>query len=604
MSFQYQKPKSAAKQIIARGDKLIKLVQETMALTSNIVGGTLGPGGRPVLIERFEHGLPPMITKDGVTVFKALGMTDPAAHCIMEAARDAATKTAVEAGDGTTTATVLAESIFRRTMEFCKANPKISPQKVVRRLEKIFETHLRKMIQENAIHASLENENGRFILETVATVSANGDTELAKAVLECFDLVGDEGNVTISEVSGPKSTYEVEAINGYGVPTVGYEQSCAKYYPNFVNDPGNQRCVMEKPVFIVYHGRVSEMQTIVNLLMKIGSAWGEGEYKHHNVVLVATGFSETVLSTLALNFPEKVSINVFPLVAPLSPVPSGQLHFLQDVCAITGAKLFDPMNNPLDNAELYDLGPGVELFESFRGRSNIIGHAKGECLDGSGETYEDRLLEHVSNLEIQLENPESELDKKLIQERLGKCTGGIAKLKVVGSSNGEIKEKRDRAEDAVCAVRGAIAHGCLPGGAWMLIKLSEYLYDNFKEDEILLNVLVPALVEPFFRILHNVGIDGEEAEDIYQTLVAEMNADNCVVYDAREHNYVNPLDGVLDSLPAVLEAIKNSISIAGLLGTLGGTVVFYRDNELDRREAIDTQEFIRNANVNPADENP
>ncbi len=610
---EYQKVKSVAKQVTPKSPRLSRSILDTMKTVSDIVGATLGPGGQQVLIERFEHAMPPMVTKDGVTVFRSLGFTDAAQHCIMEAARDAAVRTASEAGDGTTTATVLAESIVRLTNEFCERNRSARPQKVVRRLEAAFRDVIDPVIlgtpytDEGGIQRRRDDgltirvdsttEEGAKLLRNVAKISANGDEELADAVMECFKIVGDEGNVTISEVSGP-SSYEVEAIDGYPIP-MGYEESCAKFYPKFINSAGDQMTRMESPVFVLYHGVLTDVATAYTLLSKVGDQFellirGEQtEYRHHNVVFVAVGFSEQVLGTFAAGFQDPRSIKIFPLTIPKSPMRNFQTQFLEDLSAITGATIFNPLDRPLDVGELEDLGPGTTSFECGRFRSAIIGRA-------TGEPWETNLLDQISVVEAQLAKPESDLDKLLLQERLGKLTGGIAKLRVIGASNGELKEKRDRAEDAVCAVRGAIKHGCLPGGGWVLLKVISLLDST---DPVMREVLKPALMEPVFRLLFNCGMNESEAARVIDPILQAMKEGRVLVYDAMEDKHGDPVDlGVLDSTPAVLEAIRNSISIAALLGTLGGTVVFSRDVALERSEARDTQEWMRNANVNEADE--
>jgi chaperonin GroEL len=457
-------------------------------------------------------------------------------------------------------------------------------------------------------------QEGVKLLSAVAALSANSDIELSDAVMECFELTGDDGNVTIIESTGARKC-EVEAIDGFPIGA-GYEDSCGPYYAKFVNDPGHQRVFLQKPVFVLYHGRLSEVQTIVFLMETIATMWQAANFPH-NVVLVATGFSDQVLSTLALNFIEGSTINVYPLLAPQSPYPNAQYEFLRDLSAITGATIFDPMNLPIDSigwgeavqeGEAVDLlhehlGPGLDYFEAYRYRSNVVGQGD-----------EDLVLVRADELQTQLENPVSELDRILTQERLGKLTGGIAKLKVMGSSNGELKERRDRAEDAISAVRGAIKHGCLPGGGWTLLYVAHQLHRL--NDPILQGVLIPALVEPVSRLLWNCGIrTAEEEQQILEPVMKNIHSfdklgldpesSELVVYDALNCKHVDPYEGgILDSTPAVLEAIRNSISIATLLGTLGGTVVFKRDYQLEKDEAKATNEFLRNANVNPADERP
>jgi chaperonin GroEL len=612
---EYHKVKSVAKTVLPQGSNLTQTILSTMEVISTLVGGTLGPGGRPVLIERQEHNLPPVVTKDGVTVFRSLGFQNSAAQCIMESARDSAARTASEAGDGTTTATILSEAIIRRTLKYSEGNPKVSPQRIVRRLETVFRDEIEPLVKDLSRPANMATEEGRRLLRKVATVSANGDTELADAVMECFRVVGDDGNVTITESNG-KSHYEVEQIDGYPIP-MGYEDSCTKFYPKFVNDVANQRVLLENPNFVLYHGRFQDPQSLFLLLSKLGNAFDQGQIGP-NVVLVGTGFSENVLGYLAMMFPEAGALNVFPLLAPVSPVPNAQFEFLQDLAAVTGAVIADQLNTPLETVDLSFLGK-AKTFEATRFRSNVIGLPEDE-------TIEEGLVLRVDQLKANMNRSESKLETTLLEERIGKLTGGIARLKVIGASNGEMKEKRDRAEDAVCAVRGAIKSGCLPGGGWALLRIAKRFEDS--EDPVLTEILVPALWEPFNRLLENLGIDKKRNADEYKAIVdpilenllpvrkvssvfdedAEIRHSDFirvkpVVYDCLAGKHVDPYEGgILDSTPAVLEAIRNSLSIASLLAILGGIVVFGRDAELERSEASHIADFIRNSTINEANE--
>lgn len=590
---QYQKAKSVAKRVEVKGPRLEGIISDTMGTISSIVGATLGPGGRPVLIERQEFDLPSFVTKDGVTVMRNLGFEDSVQHCILEAARDAAVRTAAEAGDGTTTATILAESLMSATKNYCKANPRVSPQKVMRFLESAFKTVIEPTLRDLTIRVPAELQAKRKLLKSVAKLSANGDEALADAVIQCFEEVGDEGNVTIAEVTG-SSNYQVELIDGFPIG-IGLEDCCLNFVHKFINDPKSQSCIMERPRFIIYNGILNEIQTVVPLLEKIGVEWqanGGSNSGFHNVVLVAKGFSDTVIGQLAINFQMVTSFSVFPLVAPRSPIPGAQVEFLMDVAAIVGAKIFDPMNEPLGMGELHELGPGVELFEATRFRSNIIGLADEEAI-----------LRRAGELEAQLATAVSELDTQLLQERLGKLTGGIARLKVIGASGSEIKEKRDRAEDAVCAVRGAIKHGCLPGGGWALVKITDVLINEFPDNPMIGAILGPALLEPIRRLVSNSGLTQEEGILIFNPIREGVRQGKMTVYDFLEGKHGDAIEmGILDSTPAVLEAIRNSFSIAAVLGTLGGAVVFQRDVELELSEARDSAEFLRSANANEADE--
>lgn len=586
---EYQKPKSAPKQIMTEGPQLEQLKLQTLKTISDLVGSTLGPNGKTVLIERFEHGLKPLVTKDGVTVIGSMAFIDASAQCILEAARDASVRTAKEAGDGTTTASVLAEAIVRNISQYCLAHPKVSPQKVIRRIEALFHDIMEPGIHKLSKKVDMDAKSGKRLLHAVARVSANGDVALADAVMKCFEYTGDEGNVTIVEKSGA-SGYSVEKIKGHTILT-GYDESCQKFYPQFINDAGNQRCYLEKPIFILYHGSITEIQRVALLLEKIGEAWAaDNESSPHNVVLVATGFSDSVLATLGLNFSTQDTINVYPMLAPLSQQSNGQLEFLHDISAVTGATIFNPLSRPLERATPSDLG-GVEAFEAYRSRSSIIGYADESLLEA-----------RIDEITQMLENPDSELDSLLLTERKAKLSGGIAKLTVSGASTGELKEKSARADDAVCAVRGAIKQGTLPGGGWTLMKLCSLLPDDDVSNEI----LRPALMTPIERLLTNCGITvEEEAMAILSPIIQGIKDGKRVVYDFLEGKHVDPYKGgLLDSTPAVLEALRNSISIATLLGTLGGTVCFMRDAQLEREEARITANYMRDANTNPADERP
>lgn len=607
---EYLKTKSAFKSVLGRGPELEKRVLDAMSTIANIVGGTLGPGGHPVLIERQEYGLPPIITKDGVTVFRALGFEDSVAHCIMEAARDASVRTATEAGDGTTTATILAEAFVRLTAKFCRENPGVSPQGVIRDIQQAYSEILEPEIARLSITSDLESEDGRRRLHAVATVSGNGDTALADAVMRCYDICGDDGNVTIVEGTGA-STYEVEKIDGFPIP-MGYEESCQRFYPSFINRPEIQQVHIEKPVFVLYFGRINEIQTLVPLMEKLQEAW-TGEYlATPNVVIVASGFSETVLGSLTTNWVSPGSINIFPLLVPNnSPIHNAPRNFLDDLGAVVGATVFDQATKPLDTATFEDLGNiaqdpddtkwkalGVTAIEVTRYRSTVLGFCQ-----------EDILVARAEKVKAQAEQAESELEAALIRERLAKLTGGIAKLKVVGSSSGEIKERRDRAEDAICAVRGALKAGCLPGGCWTLMRLASQL-KRF-QSPVNENILAPALQVPFQILLENVGIVPADSRynNLWQTMDAfattTSDSKEANVWNARTATWCNAVEGgLLDSTPAVREALKNAISIATLLGTLGGTIVFPRDREVEKQEARDAADFNRMSNFNPADERP
>jgi len=599
MATQYSKVKSPPKSVTTVRNGLNQMVLNTMATISEIVGSTLGPGGKVVIIERQEIGMPNIITKDGVTVFKSLGFSNPTQHAIMEAARDGAAKTAHDAGDGTTTCAILSESIVRNVQEFCIKNPKVSPQKAVRTLERLFKTSIEPLVRKQAFKVAKDTQY------SIAKVSANGDSELADAVIKCFELVGDDGNVTISEISG-ESEYKVEKIEGFPIPR-GYEDTMGKFYHEYINDSTNQRVLLERPFFVLYFGVINDIQSIVGLAQILEHKW-QIHNKSPNVVMVATGFSENVIANLATNFKAPNGLKIVPVVAPLSQMPNGQLDFLEDLSAITGAVVFNPISEPLpgllpeQEIEEFDEcifgGGDVSMFEMYRNKSTII----GKC-------DEELVLARVDVLKTQAKSASSQLDKSIIEERIGKITGGIARLIVSGSSSGEIREKKDRAEDAVRAVQGALSHGCLPAGGWTLAKITTELPKikdlNDQDKDIVNKILVPSLLEPIRRLYSNIGLNNEEVDANIRTLTgnaSNQTSKTASIYDCMANEWVNAKDaGLLDSTPAVLEAVRNSLSIASQLVTLGGCVVYHRDAELERQEAREALSFERSSNTSLED---
>lgn len=570
-----KKVKTPSKMFTSDIGNLENIVVSTMSRIESIVGSSLGPGGRNVIIESELAGLPNKNTKDGVTIFKSLGSSDAYEHLIIEQTRDAAIQTVNEAGDGTTTATIISSALIRNTFDFCNKNKKYSPQRVTREIHKYLKKDILPAIKKASI--KINNKN-KALLEKVAKVSANNDSEMAKAVIEAFDTVGygSSSHVTIQEMSGA-SGYNVELVEGFPIDR-GYEESIGKFHSAFINDQGHQRCVLEKPLFILFDGNISDMVQVQDVLQSIGEAYVNGHADFSNVVIVAHKFGDQVLTNLAYNFNNPNTINVVPLSTPLSPIVNGQLHFLLDLAAFTGAKVFD-MNNPLSEATDEDFGQDMEKIEIYRFRTTIVG-------DSDPTNIEVR----ASDLETLKEQSESKIEKQLIEERLGKLTRGIAKLQIFGSSNGELKEKADRAEDAVCAVRAAISDGCLPGGGRMLIDLAMMLQEKYMDDKIVNEILMPSLFQPFLRLLQNSGHMAEEIEEILTRLISNKKE----VYDCLNEEFGDAKKlGLLDATKAVEQAISNAVSISSVMGTLGGIVAFPRDHQLEDQEFKDQMNFQR-----------
>jgi len=588
----HRKAKTAPKIFLTDQKKLKTLVLTAMGEIADAVGRTMGPGGRNILIESDFPGIPNKNTKDGVTVFKSLGYVDSYKHLITEQARDVAQRTASEAGDGTTTATVLSNAIIQNIFEFCEKNPRYSPQRAARRIKKVAENLLAPYIAERAIPITEENKH---MLKMVANISANGDGDMADAVIQAFEEIGygDASHVTIREVSG-KTGYKVERIDGFPI-AMGYEDSIGKLHTAFINDQANQRCYMEKPLFLLFDGQVNDIVNILPIINGLGKKYvEEGNSDYKNLVIFAHGFSENVLTTLAFNFADPGTINVIPMVTPMAQFVNSQLQFLMDLSAFTGAKVFG-MKDPISQATLEDLGGRMDFFEAYRFRSTVVGDPDPVNVEVRAE-----------DLRKMKENAESKAEAGWLEERIGKITNGIAKLTISGGSNGELKEAHDRCEDAVCAVRSAISHGALPGGCRISIDMALKLANELDEGDPAREVLMPSLLTLPQRLLDNAGYHPDEI----QAIIAKLVENPDLVYDIENEKFGKAEElGLFDATKAVSESLSNAVSIASVLGTMGGIVCHPRDAEFERSEAKADAEFMRvsenpHAYVNEANERP
>lgn len=582
--FQTNKPKSAGKIMVGPGPQLQSRVLKTLSKMAEMAGATLGPLGKQVLIERPEMDMKPIVTKDGVTVIKSLGYHDAVSQLILEAARDAAIATANEAGDGTTTATILSNAIARQSAEIIEKHKKISPQAIIREMKSLIPYLEEKIAKYNI---NIDSDNYDTILHRVATLSANGDTLLADKILEAFNTVGDEGNLTIVEVPySKKENYDIQKLNGYTVE-LGYEESCRRFATGFINDKSSNLVKMDNPIFLLYDGAVNHINKIQETIIKISTALDGkvSQDKKQQLVIVAHDYDETVLGHLLANWEHSGSrIQVFPLKTQRTMILNSQTDFLYDLQAYTGCPVYDPVNRPLAdmNPEVLISQNRVTYFESGRFRTSIVTEEDQDAVDI-----------RVEELKGQLVNPESEYEKNELNLRIGKLTSGIAKLLIYSPSKGETREKRDRAEDAWMAVRGAIKHGALPGGGYVLVRLSaDFLAESQKAQNqvqsLALEIIGKSLLEPVRMLYHNYGWD----ELTISNHLLEMLRRDGEVWDILNNEWIeNKL--LLDSTPAVVEAVRNSLSIASLLGTLGGIVSFKRDGDTDSEEQAFKSKFER-----------
>lgn len=559
--------KSKAKKIVVDKSDVRNIVQKTISDMAAIVGATLGPGGNPVLIER--DNLSPLITKDGVTVAKSLGVENSEANVIIDAAKEICLKTAKEAGDGTTTAIVLANAITRHGMKFLDANPKYNPQRMINELQELYSEVMIPYIKG---HAKLVS--GRDELIDVAKISANGDKKIAEAAVDAVLAAGEDGHVLIEEAQGDQ--LKLETMDGF-IVTSGLKDIGA-VGRLFINDRSNQQVKMDKGLVFLYDGTLNDLKVPASIQTAVEGS----DYYGLPIMVFAHGFADVVIETFGKT--TKGGYTVVPVKTPMSGAANSRSSFLLDMAAYCGATIYDP--STIDNFLNQDGNTGFGTFESAK-----VGMYES-VITAIPDT--DKLDNRISELKHLLATSPSDFDKMHIKAAIGKLTGGISTIWVGGGSELEAREKRDRVEDAVEAVKSAIAEGVLPGGCAIQLTLSDMI-DNLPNKKLSYSIMVEALAEPFNLLLNNCG---ESVEEVWPTLgpyIKEASSKNEVptkVFDANLHLIVDPVQaGIIEPAKVCRVTIGNALSVASLLVTLGGIVVVPRDAGLENQLALSKQAF-------------
>ena len=556
----YQKSKTKA--IISDNEKITEIVHDTISKMAEIVSSTLGPGGRVVLIER--DGQQPLATKDGVTVAKSLGVGKAEANIIIDTAKEICLNTAKEAGDGTTTAIVLADALIRAGHDFLNENPKHNPQKIVNELKTIYKEVVKKYLKDNAI-TNLSSEQ----LIDVATISSNGDKEIADAAVEAVLSAGDDGTVLIEESQGNET--KVDTIDGY-IVTAGLKE-LGQIGPVFINDRAGQQVTMDKGAIFLYDGSITNLKT----LAYVQDALEGTELYGEPMIIFAHDFSDTVLDKIAKNV--KAGFVFAPVKTPRAGIANSRSMFLRDMAAYTDARVFDP--GDIEEIEYDNLG----TFDSAK--CNMY-----ETFIMVDEPNSDLINDRVEELKSITNSCDSDYDKMFMKAAIGRLTGGISTIWVGGESDLEVRERKMRVEDAVEAVRSAIAEGIIPGGCSVQLTLANIIEkaDNYPESRM---IMVRALQHPFKILLENCG---EIAEDIWDDLKPKVPSTGDtlpdVIFNADTHEFSNPFEcGVIEPAKVCRVAVGNALSVASLLMTLGGIVVVPRDNNLENQMELSKQAF-------------
>jgi chaperonin GroEL len=497
-----------------------------IAKLARAVKVTLGPKGRNVILQKSFGS--PTVTKDGVTVAKEIELEDKYENMGARMVKEVASKTSDIAGDGTTTATVLAEAIFNEGLRavVSGANPMLMKRGMEKAVEEITDR----------LAAASKEVKKKEELENVATVAANNDREIGKIIAEAMDKVGKDGVITVEE--GKTLHTEHEFVEGMQFDR-GYLS------PYFVTDQQKMECELDDPYILIYEKKVSSNKDLVPVLEKV---LREGR----PILVIAEEVDGEALATLVIN---KLR-GTFKCAAVKAPgYGDRRKAMLEDIAVLTGGKaIFEDLGIQLENVNLTDLG---------RAKKVKIDKDNTTVIEGAGK--KPAIQARIQAIQRELDKSTSDYDKEKLSERIAKLSGGVAKINVGAATESEMKEKKARVEDAMHATRAAAQEGVLPGGGVALVRASEGLKpkDLSHDEEVGFNIVVRACKSPIQQISENAGQDGA----VVMNKVLDSKDKN-FGYDARLDRYVDMVkEGIIDPTKVVRSALQNAASVSTLLLT-------------------------------------
>ncbi len=496
-------------------------------ILANAVKVTLGPKGRNVVLEK-KFGAP-SITKDGVTVAKEIELEDPIENMGAQMVKEVASKTADIAGDGTTTATVLAQSIIAEGLKNVAAGA--NPMDLKRGIDKAVEKVVASL---SAQSQTIGNDKNK--IEQVASVSANNDATIGKLIAQAFGKVGKEGVITVEEAKGTDTTVEV---------VEGMQFDRGYISPYFVTNSEKMEAELQNPYILIYDKKISAMKDILHILEKVAQSG-------RPLLIIAEDLEGEALATLVVN-KLRGTIKVAAVKAP--GFGDRRKEMLQDIAILTkGIVISEEQGYKLEGADLNYLGSAASVTID-KDNTTVVG----------GKGKKEDITARVNQIKAQIETTTSDYDKEKLQERLAKLSGGVAVLYIGAATEMEMKEKKDRVDDALHATRAAVEEGIVPGGGVAFIRAIESLekLKGANEDETTgIAIVKRALEEPLRQIVANSGVEGS----IVVQKVKEGKAD--FGYNARTDEYENLLKaGVIDPTKVTRIALENAASIAGMLLT-------------------------------------
>jgi chaperonin GroEL len=494
---------------------------------ANAVKVTLGPKGRNVVIDK-KFGSP-VITKDGVTVAKEIELKDPIENMGAQMVKEVASKTSDAAGDGTTTATVLAQAIITAGLKNVAAGA--NPMDLKRGMDKAV-----KAVVESLKNMSIPIGDDFGKIEQVATISANNDPEIGKFIADAMAKVGKEGVITVEEAKGT-DTY-VDVVEGMQFDR-GYLS------PYFVTNSEKMEVEAENPYILIYDKKISNMKELLPVLEKVVQAG-------RHLVIISEDVEGEALATLVVN-KIRGTLKISAVKAP--GFGDRRKAMLEDIAILTGGTVIsEERGYKLENADLTYLGQAERM---------VIDKDNTTIINGSGKKED--IAARVNQIKSQIENTTSDYDKEKLQERLAKLAGGVAVLYVGAASEVEMKEKKDRIDDALHATRAAVQEGIIPGGGTAYIRSISALenVETTNEDQKTgVNIIRRALEEPLRQIIANSGGEGSII------IKAIKDGKDDYGYNALTEEYVNLFEaGVIDPTKVARVALENASSVAGMLLT-------------------------------------
>lgn len=519
----------SSKKIVFGADAREK-IRRGVDILADTVKVTLGPKGRNVVYER-SFGAP-AITKDGVTVAKEIELPDKIENMGAQMVREVASKTADIAGDGTTTATVLAQAIFREGNKAVTAgaNPMVL-KKGIEKAVAVVVAELKKMARP---------VNSKKEIEQVASISANSDEAIGQQIAEAMERVGRDGVITVEEAKGMSD--ELDVVEGMQFDR-GYLS------PYFVSNAEKMEAVLESPFILTYEKKISSMKSLLSILEQVAKSG-------RSMLIVAEDVEGEALATLVVN-KLRGTLNVVAVKAPA--FGDRRKAMLEDIAILTGGRMItEDLGLKLEGMHIEDLGLAKKV---------VI--TKDTCTIIEGQGASESIKARVAQIRGQIENSTSDYDKEKLQERLAKLAGGVAVIKVGAATETEMKEKKDRIEDALHATRAAVEEGIVAGGGVALIRTQKVIDELVLEgdEKIGAAIVRRALEEPLRIIADNAGFDASVIANRVR-----MESGN-VGFNARNGEYVDMvIEGIIDPAKVTRSAIQNAASIAGLLLTTEATI--------------------------------